>query len=280
VDGILEALSLDAVGVRYRRRQRAQPVDALVDVTLRVSVGEIVAVLGPNGSGKTTMLGVLAGEIAPNIGRARVLGHPPGHRELVRAVGYQPDGPLPFRQLAARSFLAFVAALMGLPGRAAAERADWLLELLGLADTGRRAVGTFSAGMQRRLALAAALLADPRVLLLDEPTSGLDPAGSLLVMQILQERARAGGTVVLASHHLQEIEQICHRVCVLDRGRKTLEGTLDEVLGTGNLQLIVGGLDDAARGRLEAEARALGAEVFGWRRERRHLFDLFRELGP
>ena len=131
--------------------------------------------------------------------------------------------------------------------------------------------------MARRLALAAALLAKPDLLLLDEPTSGLDPHGSLEVIQILEELAAGGAAVVMASHHLQEVEQLCHQVAVLHRGRVAASGTLDELLGTGEKTLVIEGLDEPGLARVERAAKEAGGQT---RRDatRQHLFALFREL--
>jgi ABC-2 type transport system ATP-binding protein len=132
--------------------------------------------------------------------------------------------------------------------------------------------------MQQRLAVAAALLTDPEVLLLDEPTAGLDPTGSLLVMEVIAERAAAGCAVLMASHHLQEVEQTCDRVYLLSRGRKLAEGSLDELLASGEQHLRLVAPDAAARASVEAAARESGCEVVGWEAGRTHLFELFRRL--
>jgi ABC-2 type transport system ATP-binding protein len=132
--------------------------------------------------------------------------------------------------------------------------------------------------MHKRLALCAVLLSDPRVLLLDEPTSGLDPSGSALVIDLLRERARAGNTVVLASHHLQEVEQICDEIAVLHHGRLQARGTLDQLLGTGEQVLTVRGLDRPGLDAVAAAVRAHGGEVVRTGAAREHLFAMFRRL--
>jgi len=264
------------VTLRYGRGRTA--VAALAGVGLTCSRGEVFGVLGPNGSGKTTLLRVLAGELPPDSGSVSVLGRPAGARELVPRVGWQADGPVPFARLPANAWLLHQGALLRLPAQTARQRAGALLERLGLAGASERPIRTFSTGMRRRLALAGALLSEPEVLLLDEPTSGLDPMGSRLVLELLRAHAEAGGTVVLASHHLQEIEATCDRVCLLHRGTKIAEGALDDLLGTDVWRLEVRALPAEKRAAVQALAQAAGAEVLGWSRARRHLFELFREL--
>jgi ABC-2 type transport system ATP-binding protein len=140
------------------------------------------------------------------------------------------------------------------------------------------AIRNYSTGMHRRLALAVALLADPEVLLLDEPTSGLDPDGSLLVIDILRERATAGTAVLLASHHLQEVEQICGRIYLLGKGKVISAGTVDDLLGTGELNLVVRNLDDTGLAAVEAVVQESGGEIVRRGKEREHLFALFRRV--
>ncbi len=263
--------------VRFGRGARA--VDALAGVDLRCATGEIVGVLGPNGSGKTTLLRVLAGDLLPTSGRARVLGGAPTHRAIVERVGYQPEGPLPFPHLSATQLMLHLATLGGVARDVAKERSARWLTRLDLQGIGRRGHGTFSTGQRRRLALAIALAHDPDVVLLDEPTAGLDPDGSLLVLEILAELRARGAVVLLASHHLQEIERVCDRVLIVREGNVAAEGSLDELLGTDEERLELRGLPRERRSELEATARACGAEVLGWSRGRRHLFALFRDLG-
>lgn len=269
----LEATNLQ---VTFPTGFRKPPFQALRGLDLRVETGEIVGILGPNGSGKTTLLRVLAGLQRPQSGQATVLGHPPDHRDLVRRVGYQPEGPLPFPNLTGREFAHYMGDLLRLPAARTREAAARWLDRLGLGQTGKKAIRNFSTGMRRRLALAVSLLDDPEVLLLDEPTSGLDPEGSLLVMDILRERAAAGTTVLLASHHLQEVEQTCDRVYLFGGGEVLAEGTFDELLGTGDTHLVVRGLEADGLTTVTESIRAAGGEVVRQGQEREHLFALFR----
>lgn len=278
-EGVVPAIAIRGLDVRFGRGSRRAPtVEALRGVELHVAPGEIVGLLGPNGSGKTTLLRVLCGDLRPSAGELRVLGRAPADRALVRRVGFQPDEPPPFPALSPREILAHLAVLAGLERGPARVRAGELLERLGLGKVADRALGGFSTGMKKRTAIACALVTGPELLLLDEPTSGLDPSGSLLVLELLRELADRGATILMASHRLDEVEQLCGRVVVLAGGRVRRDGTLDALLGGGTDALCLRGADAALRARLEAEARALGAEVVGWTTPRRHLFELLREL--
>jgi ABC-2 type transport system ATP-binding protein len=272
------AISVRQLAVTFAGRGRHAAVRALQPLDLDVAAGRIVGVLGPNGSGKTTLLRVLAGAQRPSAGTVTVLGEPPGSARLRRRVAWHPEGPLPLGVLSARDYLAWIGAELGLANADADARIEHWLRRLDLAHTGRRWLRTFSTGMQKRLALAAALLGDPDVLLLDEPTAGLDPFGSEALMQILRERAAAGTTVLLASHHLLEVEAICDEVVVLHDGVLRARGPLGELLATDAHAVVVRGLDDAALGELAAAARARGGEVLRIERPRDHLFALFRRF--
>jgi ABC-2 type transport system ATP-binding protein len=272
------AITAERLGVTFAGGFRRPRVTALRDVSFAIAPGSITGILGPNGSGKTTLLRVLAGLQQPDAGEVAILGHPPGARELRTALAFQPEGPLPLGPLSAPEFLAYFGCLLRLPNAESDARASHWLDRLDLRHAGVRAVKTFSTGMQKRLALAAALLGEPKVLLLDEPTSGLDPMGSAAVMEILLERARAGTTVLLASHHLQEVEQLCTDVLVLQAGEVRARGTLDELLGRAERSLVVRGLDEHGLAALAATAQQLGGEVVRTERARDHLFALFRRF--
>ncbi|MCR9246516.1 MAG: ABC transporter ATP-binding protein [bacterium] len=269
------AISVQQLAVRFGGRR---PVDALHPLDLELECGRIAGILGPNGSGKTTLLRVLAGLQQPTQGRATVLGEPAGSAALHRRLAYQPEGALPLGVLSAPEFLAWVGARLGLDNRESDARAAHWLGRLDLQHAGKRWLRTFSTGMNKRLALAAALLGEPEVLLLDEPTAGLDPFGSAAVMTTLRELAAAGTTVLMASHHLLEVEEVCDEVLVLQGGRVRARGTFGELLGTDAHALVVRGLDAAAIAQLGETARELGGEVVRTEPERQHLFALFRRL--
>jgi len=270
------AISLRQLAVTYRTR--GGQVRALQELDLQIEAGRIVAILGPNGSGKSTLLRVLAGLQRPSSGEALVLGLSPDAPALCTRIGYQPEGPLPFGVLSATEYLAWVGTQIGLANQESDQRASYWLQRLELADTGKRWIRDFSTGMQKRLALAAALLGHPALLLLDEPTAGLDPIGTGIVLEILRELAAAGCTVLMASHHLLEVEALCEEAVVLQGGCLRARGPLAELLGTDAHQLVVRGLDAARLQQLAEHAGELGGEVLRIEREREPLFALFRRL--
>ena len=273
------AISAKQLTVTFPGRGQRPAVEALQPLDLELRAGEVVGILGPNGSGKTTLLRVLAGLQPPSSGDVTVLGERPSSRGLKQRVAYQSEGPLPLATLSAPEYLAFVGAEIGLPNPVSDRRAAALLARLGLDHARRRRIRTFSTGMCKRLALAGALLAEPEVLLLDEPTSGLDPFGSATVMELLRERAAAGTAVLMASHHLLEVEEACDAVLVLHNGKVHQRGALEDLLATDEHALIVSGLDEATLQELADLAEARGARDVRVERPRDHLFALFRKLG-
>ncbi|MFK7741407.1 MAG: ABC transporter ATP-binding protein [Planctomycetota bacterium] len=273
------AISAQQLAVTFAGRGRRPAVAALSPLDLEVERGTILGIPGPNGAGKTTLLRVLAGLQAPTSGSVHVLGQQPDNRALIPQVAYQAEGEMPLLALSAPEYLAFLGAELGLANDVSDDRAATLLKRLELTHAARRRIRTFSTGMKKRLALAGALLSEPDVLLLDEPTAGLDPFGTATVVEILRERAAAGKTVLMASHHLLEVEESCDSVLLLHAGRVHARGRLDDLLADREEQsLVVRGLDEAALQDLAARAKQLGGDLVRVERPRRHLFALFREL--
>ncbi len=221
--------------------------DALRDLTLNVPRGEIFGFLGPNGAGKTTAVKLLLGLAHPTSGTATVLGAPLGDRETRRKIGYLPELFRYQEWLPARDVLAFHARLLGVPRPRRTAAIAAALDGVGLGDRARDLVGTFSKGMQQRLGLAIALLGNPDLVFLDEPTSALDPVGRHDVRAIIEGLAARGATVFLNSHLLTEVERVCDRVAVVDRGAVVAQGSIDQMLGARSVvRLRVDGL--GARG--------------------------------
>ncbi len=273
------AISAQQLAVTFPGRGKKAAVRALLPLDLEVGKGRIVGVLGPNGSGKTTLLRVLAGLQQPTSGTVTLLGESPKHRSLLRRVAFQSEGALPLAVLSAPEYLAFLGAELGLSNAESDQRAGQLLERLELTHAKNRRIRTFSSGMCKRLALAGALIAEPEVLLLDEPTAGLDPFGTATVMEILRELTDKGTAILMASHHLLEVEEICDEVLLLYQGVVHARGTLQDLLATDEQSLIVRGLDPEAMQQLAGDARRRGGDVVRIDRPRDHLFALFRRLG-
>ncbi|HEU4683099.1 MAG TPA: ABC transporter ATP-binding protein [Nitrospira sp.] len=209
------------------------PVQALDGLTLSVERGEIYGFLGPNGSGKTTTLKILMGLMTASSGRAEVLGHPAGHVETRRQVGFLPESPYFYTYLTAQEFLQFYGQLAGLSRAKIASRVQELLEIVGMQHAGARQLRTFSKGMLQRVGLAQALIHDPQLVVLDEPMSGLDPVGRKQIRDVILSLRDQGKTVFFSSHIIPDVEMICDRVGVILKGRIVAEGRVDELMTRG-----------------------------------------------
>jgi ABC-2 type transport system ATP-binding protein len=212
--------------VKEYRRRRGTTV-AIAGLDLAVPEGGVFGFLGPNGSGKTTTIRCLLGLARPTKGTLRLLGRPVpgGLADSIRQVGAIVESPALFPTMTGRDNL----ELLGAMDRIGARRVDAVLEQVGLAERADEAVHKYSLGMRQRLALAAALLKDPALLILDEPANGLDPAGMRSVRELLRRLAGEGRTVFVSSHLLSEIQQTCDQVAILSRGRCVTQGTVEEV---------------------------------------------------
>ena len=210
-------------------RPKARAVDA---VDFEVRRGEVFGLLGPNGSGKSTTVKLLLGLLYPTKGHIEVFGHSPRHVATKSRIGYLPEESYLYRYLNSHETLDFFGNLFNLPADKRNERAEQLLEMVGLSQTRTRSVGEFSKGMQRRIGLAQALINDPDLVILDEPTAGLDPIGCREVKDLILALARRGKTVILSSHLLSDVEDVCDRVVIYYGGKIQAMGTLKELLAT------------------------------------------------
>ncbi|MHB8960114.1 MAG: ABC transporter ATP-binding protein [Candidatus Limnocylindrales bacterium] len=219
--------------------KRFGAVEAVAGIDLAVPTGSVFGFLGPNGAGKTTTIRMLVGLIRPTSGSAAVLGVPvrPGGVDLA-SIGAVVERPAFYPYLSAATNLRLFAALQGVGGSGAERLIADALDRTGLGPAANRKVGGFSTGMRQRLALALAMLHQPRLVILDEPTNGLDPGGVVEVRATITDLARAGTTVFLSSHVLSEVEQLCDLVAVLARGRVVASGAPAELLdGPGSLRV-------------------------------------------
>jgi ABC-2 type transport system ATP-binding protein len=213
-------------------------VAAVKDLDLTVRAGEVYGFLGPNGAGKTTTLRMLLGLIRPTSGSVRLLGKPPGSLDRVGALI---EGPAFYPYLSGRKNLLVLAGHAGV----ARSRVDHVLDTVGLTGRAADRYSTYSLGMKQRLGLAAALLKDPQLLILDEPTNGLDPAGMADMRVTIRDLAANGCTVLLSSHLLTEVEQICDRVGVISRGLLVAETTVTDLRSGGTLRVVAHPVEQA-----------------------------------
>src|SRR5437773_1951943 len=224
---IVSVRGLTKVFKNFWGRPKARAVD---DVDFDVKRGEVFGLLGPNGSGKSTTVKMLLGLLNPTKGHIEVFGKSPRHVQTKSRIGYLPEESYLYRYLNSRETLDFFGNLFQLPRSDRDDRAEQLLEMVGLSQTRTRAVGEFSKGMQRRIGLAQALINDPDLVLLDEPTSGLDPIGCREVKDLIVALARRGKTVILSSHLLADVEDVCDRVVIYYGGRIQAMGPLQQLL--------------------------------------------------
>lgn len=207
-------------------------VEAVNGVSFTVRRGEIFGLLGPNGAGKTTTIKSTLRLIFPTSGEIRIFGRPGDDREAAKRVGYMPENPYVYQYLKPVEFLDLCGRLVGLSKKDRRARSEALIDKVGLRDAVDRPIGKFSKGMMQRIGLAQALLHDPELLVLDEPMSGLDPIGRKEVRDLLLEQRSRGKTLLFTSHILSDVEMLCDRVVIMQRGRITAEGQMHDLLKT------------------------------------------------
>ncbi|MGH2749208.1 MAG: ATP-binding cassette domain-containing protein [Actinomycetota bacterium] len=212
-------------------------------LSLRVRRGEVYGFLGPNGAGKTTTLRMLLGLARPTAGGASVLGGPPGSAESIARIGALVEAPGFYPSLSGRDNLRVLAHHSGAPR----QRIDAVLDEVELADRAKDRFAAYSQGMKQRLGVAAALLKDPELLILDEPTNGLDPRGMAEMRSFIRRLGRGRRTVLLSSHLMPEVEQVCDRAGVISKGALVKEGTVDQLRGENLLRVVVSPLEKARR---------------------------------
>lgn len=248
-------VSADALVKRYGRRVA---VDGL---TLHVDPGEVVGLLGPNGAGKTTTVKMLLGLVRPSSGSAALFGTPVSSPDARRRVGYLPEQFQFPAWMTGAALLDLHGRLAGLDPDVRRHHATAALELVGLSGREGDRVGSYSKGMQQRIGLAQALVGDPALVILDEPTSALDPIGRRDVREVVRNLRARGTAVVLNSHLLSEVEMVCDRMVIVDRGRVVRSGRLDELAGTAlELRVRLARLDDRARDLLGGHGEVVAAE--------------------
>lgn len=207
---------------------------AVHDLSLEVKAGEVYGLIGPNGSGKSTTMKAVLGLIKPTEGSTGIFGIPSTDVASRHSVGFLPENPYFYKHLTGRETLHFYGSLCGMRGEKLRTRADEMLALTGLEDAAKRRVGGYSKGMLQRLGLAQALIHEPRLLVLDEPTAGVDPAGSRIIRDLIIEFRERGITVLVTSHLLEQMQEVCDRIGIMAHGRMVREGRLQDLIAVEN----------------------------------------------
>ncbi len=231
---------------------RREPVHALQDISLEIPAGEVYGLLGPNGSGKSTAMKIVLGLVSPTSGTTSLFGMDSRQVESREQVGFLPENPYFYKYLTGLETLLFFGKLCGLRGTALNDKARALLKTVGLSEAADRRLGGYSKGMLQRIGLAQALVGDPRLLVLDEPTAGVDPAGSHDIRDLILQFKAQGITVLLCSHQLSQVQEICDRVGILHQGCLVAEGRIEDLVSTRNQTELV--LENATPAFLEALA--------------------------
>ena len=235
-ESIVRAVGLTKVFRDFWGRPKAKAVN---DISFTIEPGEVIGLLGPNGSGKSTTVKMLLGLLYPTGGILNVLGRSPRAVETKREIGYLPEESYLYKYLTAEETLDFFGSLFNLSRADRRKRIDQLLDMVGMAHARRRRVGEYSKGMARRIGLAQAMINDPEFLILDEPTSGLDPLGCKEVKDLILTLKARGKTVLITSHLLSDIEDVCDRVIILYGGKVRAMGGLGELLTVSDENRIV-----------------------------------------
>ncbi len=222
----------------FRTGIRGRKLRAVDNIDLEVPAGAVYGLLGPNGSGKSTTLKVLLGIQQPTRGSCEIFGLPGHSIDARRRLGYLPEAPYFYKFLSGRELIRFSGRMHGMDADALAEQTEAVLRLVDLMPAAGRAIGTYSKGMLQRIGLAQALVNDPELVILDEPTAGVDPVGAAAITELIGELKARGKTILLCSHLLTQVEDVCDRVAIMNRGSVVAEGTVNELLEDATQQHI------------------------------------------
>ena len=252
----MNAIETEGLTKAYRTHFGRSAPPSLDKLTLTVPENQIFGFLGRNGAGKTTTIKSLCGLIRPSSGSARIFGVDVRRRKARKLIGYLPENPYFYEYLSPRETLDFYGLLAGL--HAGERDAEWnkLADLLDLRDIADKRIREFSKGMRQRVGFAVAMVGSPRVLILDEPMSGLDPLGRRKIREVILYARDQGATVFFSSHVLADVQQICDRIAILNRGKLVVEGRMGDLLSrkTEEIEVVLGHIDDQTHARIAETA--------------------------
>lgn len=275
-DVIIETQNLSKV---YRDFWGRQKVRALKALDLEVRKGEIFGLLGPNGSGKSTTIKLLLGLLFPTSGRALVFGKDASETTKNERIGYLPEESYLYKFLTAEETMDFYGRLFDMPAKVRKERADMLIEKVGLAGAKRRQLKEYSKGMTRRIGLAQALINDPDLVLLDEPTSGLDPMGTREMKDMILDLKAQNKTVIMCSHLLADVQDVCDRIAILYQGDLKELGAVKDLLQVSDETSIrAKGLPTEAYDEIAEVIKKHGGDVISMENPRTTLEELFLSI--
>ena len=232
---VIEAENLTKTFKDFWNRPKSKAVN---QISFNIKQGEIIGLLGPNGSGKSTTVKMILGLLNPTSGSLKIYNESPNHIKTKHLIGYLPEETYLYKYLTARETLDFFGSLFKIPSKERKIRVNQLLDMVGLSNSAKRCVGEFSKGMARRIGLAQAMINNPSLIILDEPTSGLDPIGCKEMKELILLFKKQGKTILICSHLLSDIEDMCDRVILLYGGKIRAEGTLNELLKVESTQTI------------------------------------------
>lgn len=258
----IPAVSVDHLTKVFKGTLAKGAFRAVHDLSLTVKAGEVYGLIGPNGSGKSTTMKAVLGLLKPTQGSTSIFGIPSTEVASRHSVGFLPENPYFYKHLTGRETLHFYGSLCGMRGARLKERAAEMLALTGLEDAATRRVGGYSKGMLQRLGLAQALIHEPRLLVLDEPTAGVDPVGSRKIRDLIIDFRARGITVLVTSHLLEQMQEVCDRVGMMAQGRMVREGNLEELIAVENqTEMVVENASPELLARIDALIKAEGGSA-------------------
>ena len=273
------AISIKNLTKEFSIPFRTERLRAVRSLSLEVPAGEVYGLLGPNGSGKSTTMKILLGLVTPTAGSTEIFGISSRQVESREQVGFLPENPYFYKYLTGLETLLFFGKLCGQRGSELADRAAELLKVVGLESASDRRLSGYSKGMLQRIGLAQALIGNPKLLVLDEPTAGVDPAGSHQIRDLIVQFKEKGITVLLCSHLLSQVQEICDRIGILNEGALLLEGRVNDLVSAHNqTELLLENATPDFLNEIERRAAECGVRVLDRRMPQRDLERFFLEV--